>query len=108
MNLNQVLIVHSKKVQHMKQFNGEQDTNNYRGTNLRGISKNGRCNWQILSMKEDQSKSYLGTVDNILKAAILYDISSIQTKGMRAKTNFCYSKREIYCVLLMPNLINIK
>lgn len=48
----------------------------YKESNLRGVSKNGRCNWQILSMSEG-SKFYLGTVDNILKAAILYDIFCI-------------------------------
>ena len=48
----------------------------YRGTNFRGVSRNGRCNWQILTMIDGQ-KVYLGTVDNILKAAILYDIVSI-------------------------------
>ena len=48
----------------------------YRGTNFRGVSRNGRCNWQILTMIESV-KIYLGTVDNILKAAILYDIVSI-------------------------------
>jgi hypothetical protein len=47
----------------------------------------------------DGAKSYLGTVDNILKAAILYDIFSIQAKGLKAKTNFSYTKREIYSVL---------
>ena len=54
----------------------EVDTEMYRGTNFRGVSRNGRCNWQILTMIESQ-KIYLGTVDNILKAAILYDIISI-------------------------------
>ena len=48
----------------------------YRGTNFRGISKNGRCNWQILTMI-DGDKQYLGTVDNIFKAAVLYDIVCI-------------------------------
>lgn len=79
----------------------------FRGTNLRGVSKNGKCNWQILSMV-DKKKSYLGTVDNILKASILYDIFSIQAKGVRAKTNFSYTKKELYSVLKIPSLFNIK
>ena len=79
----------------------------YRGTCLRGVSKNGRCNWQILSMNEG-AKAYLGTVDNCLKAAILYDIFSIQAKGKKAKTNFNYTKREFIQVLKLPSLILIK
>jgi hypothetical protein len=64
---------------HVQSFHSKKDEvgfNNYRGSNIRGVSKNGRCNWQILSMC-DGSKFYLGTVDNILKAAILYDIFCI-------------------------------
>ena len=56
----------------------------------------------------DGAKSYLGTVDNILKAAILYDIFSIQAKGIKAKTNFSYSKLELYAILQLPSLLNIK
>ena len=40
-------------------------------------------------------KFYLGTVDNMMKAAILYDIFSLQTKGLSGKTNFNYTVREI-------------
>jgi hypothetical protein len=56
----------------------------------------------------DGTKSYLGTVDNILKAAIIYDIFSIQSKGIKAKTNFSYSKVELYSVMQLPSLMNIK
>ena len=53
-------------------------------------------------------KYYLGTVDNILKAAILYDIFTIQTKGIKAKTNFNYTRRELKAVMQVPCLIEIK
>jgi len=56
----------------------------------------------------DGGKFYLGTVDNILKAAILYDIFCIQTKGMKAKTNFNFTRRELRAVLQLPSLIQIK
>jgi len=49
-------------------------------------------------------KVYLCTVDNIFKAAILYDILSIQTKGLRAKTNFIYTKLEIIAIFQIRNL----
>lgn len=48
----------------------------YRGTKFRGVSRNGRNSWQILTMI-DGRKVYLATVDNIINAAIIYDILSI-------------------------------
>ena len=56
----------------------------------------------------DGQKVYLGTVDNILKAAILYDMVSIQSKGLAAKTNFAYRKCEIMAILMICNLMMIK
>jgi hypothetical protein len=79
----------------------------HRGTNLRGISKNGRCNWQILMMNLG-ANAYLGTVDNIVKAGILYDIFSIQSKGLKAKTNFNYTRKELYHLMKLPSLQIIK
>lgn len=93
-SMDQVVIIHCNKVIPSRQSS----TTNYRGSNLRGISRNGRNNWQILFMNEG-TKSYLGTVDNILKAAILYDILAIQAKGLKAKTNFNFNKRELYSFL---------
>lgn len=84
-----------------------QPSNLYRGTNFRGVSKNGRCNWQILTMI-DGDKVYVGTVDNIYKAAIIYDIVSIQTKGLKAKTNFIYRKSELLAILQITNLMNLR
>ena len=53
-------------------------------------------------------KIYLGTVDNIAKAAILYDIYCIQMKGIKAKTNFNYTKRELNAVMQLPSLVHVK
>ena len=47
----------------------------------------------------DGGKFYLGTVDNILKAAILYDIFTIQAKGIKAKTNFNYNCKELRAII---------
>ena len=43
----------------------------------------------------DSVKIYLCTVDNIVKAAILYDILAIQNKTLKAKTNFTYTAFEL-------------
>jgi hypothetical protein len=48
--------------------------------------------------QNEHSKTYLGTVDNILKAAILHDILAIQMKGLEAKTNFKYTRRDLLCI----------
>jgi hypothetical protein len=79
----------------------------YRGTNFRGVSRNGRSSWQILTMI-DGHKVYLGTVDNIFKAALLYDLVTIQTKGLKAKVNFNYSKLELLALFLLPSIIGLK
>lgn len=56
----------------------------------------------------DGQKVYLGTVDNIFKAAVLYDIVTIQTKGLRAKCNFNYTKLELLAMLLLPSIMSLK
>ena len=76
----------------------------FRGTKFRGVSKNGKNSWQILSMMEGK-KIYLASVDNILSAAIIYDIHTIQTKGLKAKTNFVYSKASLLAILNIDSLI---
>jgi hypothetical protein len=71
------------------------------------VSKNGRSSWQILTIV-DGHKVYLASVDSILNAAIIYDILSIQTKGLKAKTNFSYSKQALLAVLNLENLLKFK
>ena len=56
----------------------------------------------------DGPKAYFGTVDNIFKAAILYDIVSIQSKGLKAKTNYDYTRNELIALMSLESLIHIK
>ena len=56
----------------------------------------------------DGAKVYLGTVDNMIKAAILYDMVSIQSKGFKAKTNFIYTRKELLALLSLKSLMEIK
>lgn len=79
----------------------------YRGTYYRGVSKNGKLNWQILTMVEGK-KVYLCTLDNIHKAAMVYDIFQIQTRGIKCKTNFNYTKAEAMAVLKCESLLHLK
>ena len=54
------------------------------------------------------TKEYVCTIDSVLKAAILYDIICIQSKGLLSKTNFTYSQREVDAILRLPSLLGIK
>lgn len=56
----------------------------------------------------DGEKFYVGTVDDMHKAAIIYDVLSIQTKGRKAKTNFNYRKNELLAILQLKKLSNTK
>ena len=59
-------------------------------------------------MMNQGKNAYLGTVDNILKAAILYDIFAIQAKGKKAKTNFSFTRKEICAMFMIPELKEAK
>ena len=99
---DEILIRSSVKTQ-----TGINSLKDYRGTQLKGVSRNGNCSWQILYMYKG-SKLYVCTIDHVLKAAIIYDIICIQSKGFCSKTNFNYTKKEIYAILQLPSLIKIK
>ena len=53
-------------------------------------------------------KIYICTLDSKFKAAILYDIICIQSKGLKGKTNFSYSALELAAILNLRNLLGIK
>ena len=44
-------------------------------------------------------KHYIGSISTELKAARVYDKHAIQTHGLRAKTNFSYTKKHIEDIL---------
>ena len=74
---DEVLLKNCPKIEKsINEYYSNQICNNNRGTNFRGVSRNGRSNWQILTMV-DGHKIYLGTVENIMAAGILYDIVTI-------------------------------
>ena len=53
-------------------------------------------------------KEYVCTIESVLKAAIVYDIICLQSKGLDSKTNFTYSRREIDAILQLPSFLGIK
>eukprot|EP00344_Euplotes_crassus_P004748 CAMPEP_0197010244 /NCGR_PEP_ID=MMETSP1380-20130617/53415_1 /TAXON_ID=5936 /ORGANISM="Euplotes crassus, Strain CT5" /LENGTH=100 /DNA_ID=CAMNT_0042432035 /DNA_START=184 /DNA_END=483 /DNA_ORIENTATION=- len=65
----------------------------FRGSNYRGVSANGKS-WQVFIVIGGK-KSYAGTEATQEKAAALYDKLAIAFHGMKAKTNFSYTKFEV-------------
>lgn len=70
---------------------------NSRASVYRGVSKNGR-QWQIQS-GNTVNKRYYGSCATEMEAARLYDEKSILLHGLKAKTNFNYSKTELEGIL---------
>ena len=75
-----------------------------RTSKYRGVSKNGN-HWQTLIMN-NRIYSYIGTFNSEKLAARIYDLISLKKKGINAKTNFIYCKRQIQNILLKE--INFK
>ena len=70
----------------------------------RGVSKNGN-QWQVLIMV-NKSKTYIGTYSSESIAARIYDIIAIKNRGIKARTNFVYSKNQL--AKICSNDIDIK
>jgi hypothetical protein len=64
-----------------------------RSSKYRGVSKNG-YKWQVLMMINNK-KCYLGNYPSEDLAARIYDIHSIKTRGIKARTNFVYDNNQI-------------
>lgn len=64
-----------------------------RSSKYRGVSKNGN-QWQVLIMV-NKSKTYIGTYPSESIAARIYDIIAIKNRGIKARTNFVYSKNQL-------------
>ena len=56
----------------------------------------------------DLIQHFIATVDNKTLAVIIHDIICFQSMGLRAKTNFKYSKLQLIALLCAPQLIDIK
>ena len=67
----------------------------------RGVSKN-KMKWQMMIMG-NQKKIYIGAVESEVEAATIYDKISILIHGMKAKTNFSYTKQQIEEILSHPS-----
>ena len=68
-----------------------------RGSSFRGVSKNGK-KWQV-QLLGNLRKHYIGSIQSEERAARIYDRHAILTHGLRAKTNFPYTKSQIATIL---------
>ena len=77
-----------------------------RGSRYRGVSKNG-SQWQVLIMVK-KKKRYLGSFSNEEEAARAYDKVALQHHGIKAKTNYDYTKEELEKIIKGPKLLKIE
>ena len=76
-----------------------------RGSRYRGVSKNG-SQWQVLIMVK-KKKRYLGSFSNEEEAARAYDKVALQHHGIKAKTNYDYTKEEVDEIIAGPKLLKL-
>ena len=76
-----------------------------RGSRYRGVSKNG-SQWQVLIMVK-KKKRYLGSFSNEEEAARAYDKVALQHHGIKAKTNYDYTKEEVKEIMEAPKLLKL-
>uniref|UniRef100_A0A7S3KST7 AP2/ERF domain-containing protein n=1 Tax=Euplotes crassus TaxID=5936 RepID=A0A7S3KST7_EUPCR len=68
-----------------------------RGSQYRGVSKN-KAKWQVMIMGNFK-KMYFGAIKSEKEAAIFYDKLAIVSHGIKAKTNFSYTRSDIINIL---------
>lgn len=68
-----------------------------RGSIYRGVSKN-KAKWQVMIMGNFK-KMYFGAIEDEKEAALFYDKLAIVSHGIKARTNFNYTRRDIIEIL---------
>lgn len=68
-----------------------------RTSQYRGVSKN-KAKWQVMIMGNFK-KMYFGAIENERDAALFYDKLAIVSHGVKAKTNFNYTRGDIISIL---------
>lgn len=89
-------IVYNRRVKNNKK-DPKISADNYRGSRFWGVSKN-KSKWQVM-ITLNHYKEYKGGFDTEEQAARMYDKKSICTFGLKAKTNFSYTRAEVELIL---------
>lgn len=80
-----------------KKVNGKVVTKRPRGSLYRGVSKN-KSKWQVMIMGNFK-KMYFGAIEDEKEAALFYDKLAIISHGIKARTNFNYTRSDIINIL---------
>ena len=95
--VNSILLNSYSTSKNIKQFNKITFIGrNKRSSRYRGVSKNGN-QWQVLMML-NKNKSYIGSYSSEELAARVYDILALKNRGMKARTNFIYTNKQIQTI----------
>lgn len=70
-----------------------QSSKSKRGSRYRGVSRNGK-KWQV-QLLGNLRKRYIGSIGDEESAAKIYDYYAIISHGLKAKTNFSYTKSDV-------------
>lgn len=100
-NYSDIVIKHAKKQHQQKKL-----TNENRATKYIGISLSSQGKWQVI-FKYKGKMVYLGSYLDLGTAVLVYDMVTIQLKGIAAKTNYDYNKAQVMSMLLQPCLITV-
>ena len=100
MNYKDLVLHHAQKQVQQKM------TSKKRGSSYIGVSTNSHAKLQVI-FKYDGQIQYMGNYSDTHRAAIVYDITIIQLKGLEATTNFDYNKAQVQSILLQPNLLSL-
>jgi hypothetical protein len=92
---NAILITATAKS--FKKAGGKGYVRRPRGSQYRGVSKN-KSKWQVMIMGNFK-KMYFGAIENEAEAALFYDKLAIVSHGIKARTNFNYTRRDIISIL---------
>lgn len=76
-----------------------------RASKYRGVSKN-KAKWQVMIMGNFK-KMYFGAIEDEREAALFYDKLAIVSHGIKARTNFNYTRRDILSILNDDKLCNV-
>lgn len=90
-------IIFQKRLKKLRK-NAQHGAESYRGSRYWGVSKN-KSKWQVM-ITLNHYKEYNGGFSDEDEAARVYDRKSICTFGLKAKTNFAYTKQEVVEILM--------
>jgi len=85
----------------------EPKLNHKRKSRYTGVVKNSQTSW-LSAIIFSGKRYFLGSFSNEQDAAKVYDVAQIQCNGIKARTNFSYTKGEIIAMLFERSLIAIR